>query len=149
MFLTWWHLSLKEQKTSWEKERMLIIRIFLLFQHCQRSCVSKVLLQHCQRSFFNTVKGPFSTLSKVLFQHCQRSLFNTVKGPFSTLSKVLFQHCQRSCVSKVLFQHCQRSYPLPNDNFVGWTKLKAFADDTLNGGNIKISVFERVENIVG
>ena len=37
--------------------------------------------------------------------------------------------------------------PLPNDNFL--TKLKAFADDKINAGKLKISVFERVENIVG
>ena len=30
-----------------------------------------------------------------------------------------------------------------------WTKFKAFADDKLNAGKIKIFVFERVENIVG
>ena len=39
--------------------------------------------------------------------------------------------------------------PLPNDNFLDWTKLKAFADDKLNAGKIKISVYERLENIVG
>ena len=39
--------------------------------------------------------------------------------------------------------------PLPNDNFLGWTELKAFEDDKLNTGKLKIPVFERVENIVG
>ena len=38
--------------------------------------------------------------------------------------------------------------PLLNDNFLDWTKWKAFADDKLNAGEIKISVFEWVENIV-
>ena len=38
---------------------------------------------------------------------------------------------------------------LPKDNFLGWTKLKAFADDKLSAGKIKISVLERIENIVG
>ena len=38
---------------------------------------------------------------------------------------------------------------LPSDNFLDWTKLKAFADDKLNEPKIKISLFERVENIVG
>ena len=33
--------------------------------------------------------------------------------------------------------------------FLDWTKLKAFADDLLNAGKIKISVFERFENIMG
>ena len=36
-----------------------------------------------------------------------------------------------------------------NDNSLGWTKLKAFADDKLDAGKIKISVFERVEHNVG
>ena len=36
---------------------------------------------------------------------------------------------------------------LPNDNFLDWTKFKAFADDKLNGANIEI-FFERVENMV-
>ena len=39
--------------------------------------------------------------------------------------------------------------PFPNNNFLSWTKLKAFADDKLNAGKIKISVFERVENMAG
>ena len=34
--------------------------------------------------------------------------------------------------------------PFPNDNFLDWTKL-----EKLNAGKIKISIFERVENIVG
>ena len=53
------------------------------------------------------------------------------------------------CMS-IAYYHCDFN-PLPNDNFLGWTKFKAFADDntTLNAGKIKISVFERVENIVG
>ena len=39
--------------------------------------------------------------------------------------------------------------PLPNDNFLDLTKSEAFADDKLNAGKSKISVFERVENLVG
>ena len=38
---------------------------------------------------------------------------------------------------------------LPNNNFLDWTKLKAFADNKLNAGKIKNSVFERLENIAG
>ena len=40
-------------------------------------------------------------------------------------------------------------YSLPYDNSLGWTKLKAFEEDKLNASKIKMSVFERVENIVG
>ena len=38
---------------------------------------------------------------------------------------------------------------LPNDNFLDWTKFKAFADDNLNVAKRMISVYDRVENIVG
>ena len=38
---------------------------------------------------------------------------------------------------------------LPNDNLSDWTKFKAFADDKLNVVKIMISVFGKVQNIVG
>ena len=38
---------------------------------------------------------------------------------------------------------------LPNNNFLDLAKLKAFADNKLNVAKIMISVFDRVENIVG
>ena len=38
---------------------------------------------------------------------------------------------------------------LPNNKILGWTNLKAFADDKLDFANIMISVKDRVENIVG
>ena len=39
--------------------------------------------------------------------------------------------------------------PLPNDKILDRTKLKAFADDKLYVTKMIISVFDRVENIVG
>ena len=39
--------------------------------------------------------------------------------------------------------------PLPDDKILDQTKLKAFADDKLNATKMIISVFDRVENIVG
>ena len=39
--------------------------------------------------------------------------------------------------------------PFPNDKILDQTKLKAFADDKLNVTKMIISVFDRVENIVG
>ena len=39
--------------------------------------------------------------------------------------------------------------PFPYDKILDQTKLKAFADDKLNVTKMIISVFERVENIVG
>ena len=39
--------------------------------------------------------------------------------------------------------------PLPNDKILDMTKLKAFADDKINVPQIMISVFDRVEDIVG
>ena len=38
---------------------------------------------------------------------------------------------------------------LPNDKYLGWSKLKAFADDIFNVASMIISVFFKVENIVG
>ena len=38
---------------------------------------------------------------------------------------------------------------LPNNKILALTKLKAFADDKLNVTKMIISVFDRVENIVG
>ena len=39
--------------------------------------------------------------------------------------------------------------PLPDDKILDQTELKAFADDKLNVTKMIISVFDRVENIVG
>ena len=39
--------------------------------------------------------------------------------------------------------------PFPNDKILDQTKLKAFADNKLNVTKMTISVFDRVENIVG
>ena len=38
---------------------------------------------------------------------------------------------------------------LPNDKILDVTKLKAFADDKMNVAQMMISVFDRMENIVG
>ena len=38
---------------------------------------------------------------------------------------------------------------LPNNKILGWSKLKAFADDKLKVAKIMIFVFDSVENIVG
>ena len=39
--------------------------------------------------------------------------------------------------------------PLPNDNFLDMTKLKAFADDKLEVAKMTISLCGRLENTVG
>ena len=39
--------------------------------------------------------------------------------------------------------------PLPNNQFLGLTKLKAFADYRINVSQMFWFVFHRVENIVG
>ena len=43
----------------------------------------------------------------------------------------------------------EKNYPFPNDKILDLTKLKAFADDKLNLTKVIMSVFDRVENIVG
>ena len=39
--------------------------------------------------------------------------------------------------------------PLPDDKIFDWSKLKAFADNNLNVAKMMISLYDRVENIVG
>ena len=39
--------------------------------------------------------------------------------------------------------------PFPHEKILDQTKLRAFADDTFNVTKMIISVFDRVENIVG
>ena len=43
----------------------------------------------------------------------------------------------------------EKGNPFPHDKILDQTRLKAFADDKLNVTKMIISVFERVENIVG
>ena len=43
----------------------------------------------------------------------------------------------------------KRVKTLPNDNFLGWTKFQAFADEKLNAPKITISLLNRLKNIVG
>ena len=38
---------------------------------------------------------------------------------------------------------------VPNNKILDMTKLKAFADDKINVAQIMVSVFDRIENIVG
>ena len=42
-----------------------------------------------------------------------------------------------------------KTYPFLHDKTLDQTKLKAFADDNLNVTKMVISIFDRVENIVG
>ena len=41
------------------------------------------------------------------------------------------------------------SNSLPNNKILDWSKLKAFADNKIKVAKMMISVFNRVENIVG
>ena len=47
----------------------------------------------------------------------------------------------------LIFPHC--CVTLLNDKIFDMTKLKAFADDKVNVAKMMISVFDRLENIVG
>ena len=49
----------------------------------------------------------------------------------------------------ILLFYCVIFNPLPNDKILDMTKLKAFADNKLNIAKMSISLFDRVENIVG
>ena len=50
---------------------------------------------------------------------------------------------------KVLHLKTTGLTPFPHDKILDLTKLKAFADDKLDATKMIISVFDRVENIVG
>ena len=52
-------------------------------------------------------------------------------------------------VSQNIPLSCMVLNPFPHDKILDQTKLKAFADDKLNVTKMIISVFDRVENIVG
>ena len=56
----------------------------------------------------------------------------------------LFRH---QILSQETPSRCIKS--LPNDNSFDWIKFKPFADNKLNVAKSVISVFDRVENIVG
>ena len=61
-----------------------------------------------------------------------------IKGSVMYISDVSFRACYPMFVN-----------PLPDDKILNQTKLKALADDKLNVTKMIISVFDRVENIVG
>ena len=48
--------------------------------------------------------------------------------------------------------NCQKFrniYSLPDNKFLDWMKFKAFAEDKLNMAHMMISLFDKVEYIVG
>ena len=53
------------------------------------------------------------------------------------------------CLEGAIMPHHQVFNSFPHDKILDQTKLKAFADDKLNVTKMIISVFDRVENIVG
>ena len=66
-------------------------------------------------------------------------------------ARSVFTYTQ-SDISLILMSTKHDSMPLnpfPHDKILEQTKLKAFADDKLNLTEMIISVFDRVENIVG
>ena len=68
-----------------------------------------------------------------------------VQGAF-----LLYPICKATSLSNFVFLCVLEIInALPNDNFLDWSRLKAFADDKLYlTQNIKV-VFHRIENIVG
>ena len=62
--------------------------------------------------------------------------------------------CSRKCKSSNNGNNISNTFSrsfnsLPNDNFLDWSKLKAFADTNLSFAEKLKFVLERVENIVG
>ena len=56
---------------------------------------------------------------------------------------------QKSCYLYFWKIVTNKSNSLLNDKILDWTEFKAFADIKLNVAKITISVFDKVENIVG
>ena len=66
--------------------------------------------------------------------------------------KFNFQVQNKKKSAKCKQYHCQNAFefnPIPHNKILDQNKLKAFADDNLNVTKMIISVFDRVENIVG
>ena len=66
---------------------------------------------------------------------------------FSLFHGVLTRLILQTCKNQGLVGKGLKS--LQNDKLLDWTKLKAFADDKFQATKMKISVFDRVQNIVG
>ena len=66
-----------------------------------------------------------------------------------TIITILTQIPKLCSVRKLVFQSYVCLNPFPHDRILDQTKVKAFAEDNLNVTKMIISVFDRVENIVG
>ena len=80
--------------------------------------------------------------------------FHLTNGPaYPVIQLVLFtiDPTDPSIISQLdCYNVSQRSSnSLPNNKILDWTKLKAFANDKLDSAKVMISVYNRVENIVG
>ena len=73
---------------------------------------------------------------------------------FSTFPKINFDFSATIILLSSIWMCCKichfvKSISLPNDTFLDWSKLKAFADDKINVTEEIEFVFERIENIMG
>ena len=77
--------------------------------------------------------------------------FNLVQAKILLFGKGLINLNQALTLEEMckFYKNFQYINPLPDDKILDWSKLKAFADDKLNVTKMIISVFDRVENIVG
>ena len=79
-------------------------------------------------------------LVTILLSCCLHYAFNLAKSKILSSGEELYPFFTK---------HCSLINPFPHDKILGLTKSKAFADDKLNVTKMVISVFDRVENIVG
>ena len=66
------------------------------------------------------------------------------------LHECISLHNTITVIGASLFQKSAHSLnPLPDDKIIDWSKLKAFADDSIKLAKMMIFVLDRIENIVG
>ena len=90
-----------------------------------------------------------------MFRNKDNKLFEKIDADLSWLlflkkSTCFNQHVVHvaTIVTICLYQHTHMQ-TLPNGKILDWFKLKAFADEKINVGEIMISFSDRTENIVG
>ena len=127
-----------------------------------QAAFSPVSLQYLQRDFYPRANETHLHMTIQHLKFCIMVIFvldrveNIVgKGVNAVYQHLLlfqlcFQMVSLSGSSKMgLYGNLGVFNPLPNDQILDWPKFKAFAEDNLNVAKMMVSLYDRVENIVG